>query len=354
MPTPNTRQDITAQIKSLQTKIGKMHESARLTNALDTIEDMQTTINGLAQHIANLRTGGYVFEKNMETEAKNISTTWQKIYPNLQAQISSQSSMLVNALRPVELQISRLVAASSNPLTVSNQLSSLQTTTDQLEEKIKASQKMIEGMYDGLNGQLTSMKQKIDKIEYLLKNLSEASFTLFPTESGIMAVKAVWCKTGQEKKDDPEGILFLTDQRILFEQKEEIATKKKLFITTEKKKIQTLLIDVPATLVDRVQTIKMGLLRNEDHIEIHFQSNAPIQFIHLHIWQDCTLWQSLLNRAKMKDYESNRTAPLDKAVVDKVRSAPTQCPACGGAITKPVLRGQDTIKCEFCGFEIRL
>ena len=41
-----------------------------------------------------------------------------------------------------------------------------------------------------------------------------------------MGVKAVWTKDGKEDKSDPEGTLYLTDQRLLFEQKEEVATKK--------------------------------------------------------------------------------------------------------------------------------
>ena len=46
-----------------------------------------------------------------------------------------------------------------------------------------------------------------------------------------MAVRATWQKGGE---DNPQGILYLTDQRLLFEQKQEIGAKKVLFITTEK------------------------------------------------------------------------------------------------------------------------
>jgi len=37
-----------------------------------------------------------------------------------------------------------------------------------------------------------------------------------------------------------------------------------------------------------------------------------------------------------------------------VKNAPTQCPSCGAAFTKPVLRGQTEIHCEFCGAVTRL
>jgi uncharacterized Zn finger protein len=54
------------------------------------------------------------------------------------------------------------------------------------------------------------------------------------------------------------------------------------------------------------------------------------------------------------DYTSDRAVAIDQAAVDKVKSAPTQCSNCGAAFTKPVLRGQTEIKCEFCGAVMRL
>jgi len=40
--------------------------------------------------------------------------------------------------------------------------------------------------------------------------------------------------------------------------------------------------------------------------------------------------------------------------VAKVKEAPTKCPNCGGVIDQAVLRGMDSITCEYCGSVIRL
>jgi hypothetical protein len=355
MPTNITpAQEIVTKIKTLQSKVGDMQEDVRLTSVLDTIEDIQSTIRGLPQRLVSLRTRGYVFEKNLETDAQVLEESWNILYPGLQAQIRTQSISLVNALRPIESQIPQLVSLSSNPMAARNLYNPIEAATNQLESKVSATKEMIEGMYDKINTQVSTLSRHIDEVEFLLKNLAEATFKLLPTESGIMAVKAVWFRIGKEQKGDPEGILFLTDQRLLFEQKEQIATKKVLFITTEKQKVQNLLFEIPVALVDKVSTSKTGMLKNEDHIDIVYQYGAPLAQTHFHIWQDCATWQGLINRARTKDFEAGRAITIDQAVIDKVRAAPTQCPSCGGAITKPVLRGQDTIKCEFCGFEIRL
>jgi DNA-directed RNA polymerase subunit RPC12/RpoP len=107
-------------------------------------------------------------------------------------------------------------------------------------------------------------------------------------------------------------------------------------------------------LANNVQTSKQGLMKNEDHIEIHFASGAPAAMVHFHVWQDCSTWMQLINRAKTKDFDTGRAVAVNPADVEKVKTAPAQCPSCGGAITQLVLRGQDSVKCEYCGFVIRL
>ena len=252
------------------------------------------------------------------------------------------------------MQMPQLNAAARNPAAAGGLLNSMQSAVNMLNSKVTATENTIEGMYDQLNNQVSQFKKHLTEIDYLLAQLAEATFQLLPTEGGIAAIKAVWCKTGKEQKGDPEGVLYLTDQRILFEQKEEIVTKKMLFVATEKQKVQQLQIECPVALVEKVETSKQGMLRNEDHIELRFASGAPLEFAHFHIWQDNTTWQKLINRAKSKDFDKGRAVTIDQAEVDKVKAAPSQCPSCGGNITQVVMRGMDKITCEYCGFVIRL
>lgn len=354
MATPSPAQQITNDISNLQSKVGDLQGSVRLTKARDAVEDLQTTVNGLAQRIATLRTRGYAFEKDMENQAQAFVQSWALLYPNLQSQINVQSSALVNSLRPIEMQIPQLTAAASNPAAARGLLGSMQSAVNMLEDKVSATERTIEGMYDQFNNQVYQFTRHLDEIEYLVTQLAEATFQLLPTEGGIAAIKAVWCKISKEQKGDPEGVLYLTDQRILFEQKEEIVTKKVLFFATEKQKVQQLQIECPVTLVDKVDISKLGLLKNEDHIEIRFVSGAPVEVAHFHIWQDNATWLQLINRAKSKDFDKGRAVAIDQAAVDKVKAAPGQCPSCGGNNTQVVMRGMDSITCEYCGFVIRL
>ena len=354
MTTPSPAQQIASEISSLQSKVSSLQNKVRLTDARDGIEDLQVKISSSTQRIASLRQKGYVFEKVLEEQATNLLQQWTRLHPSINQQINMQAANLQASIRPIETQMSQLTVLARNPASARSLLATAQSQVRMLEDKVSAAERSISGMYDQIQNQMQKLGNRLDQIEYMLTNLAEASFQLLPTEAGVAAVKAVWCKAGKEQKDDPEGILFLTDQRVLFEQKQEVATKKVLFITTAKQKLQALQWESPAALVDQVLTSKQGMMKNEDHIEIRFRPGGSMQNAHLHIWQDCEAWQALLNRARSKEFDQDRVVAIDQEQVNKVKAAPTQCPSCGAVLASVVLRGQDTMKCEYCGALIRL
>ncbi|OGN75938.1 MAG: hypothetical protein A2X25_02005 [Chloroflexi bacterium GWB2_49_20] len=354
MATPTPVQQIVSEISALQTKIGWLQDGVRLTKSRDALEDIQTTINGMEQRVANLRQKGYVFEKNLETQASDFPKQWAIILPIIQHQINIQSAPLSTSLRAIELQLPRLTSSANNPAAARPILNSLKTSLNTLESNISSVERTINGMYDTLNNQVYQIGKHLTDIEWMLTQVSEASFKLIPNESGIMAVKSEWWKTGNEQKDDPEGVLYLTDQRMIFEQKEEIATKKVLFITTEKQKVQNFLLEAPVAMIEDVKTSKQGMLKNEDHLDILFGPGAQVRTAHFHIWQDNATWQGLINRVRTKDFDKDRAIAIDQTEVEKIKAAPTQCPSCGGKIDMVILRGMDSISCGYCGQVIRL
>jgi predicted nuclease with TOPRIM domain len=354
MATPSPVEQIASEISSLQTKVGWMQDSARLKNSLDAIEDLQTSINGMQQRLAGLRTKGYVFERDLEAQAADFARQWSELHPALVTQINMQSSSLQSSLRSIESKMTQLNGLRTNLSAAQPLITSIESEMSMLEDKVRSAENTVNGMYNAFNNQVYNVKKHLDQIDYLVTQLAEAKFTLLPTEGGIMAVKAVWCKDVKERDDDPEGILFLTDQRLFFEQKEEVATKKILFITTEKQKVQELKWEIPVALIQDIKPSKQGLLKNEDHLDIHFGEGAPLESAHLHIWQEGSEWLQLLNRAKAKDFDKGRAIAIDQAAVEKVKSIPAQCPSCGGNIDQVILRGQDNVKCTYCGFVIRL
>jgi DNA repair exonuclease SbcCD ATPase subunit len=343
------------EINSLQSSINSLQDDVRLARLRDEMATIDNSTNGLPQQILDLRNRGYVFENDIDGKATDLKQRWSNQRPLVLQQITQQANALDMDIRQLEMTSSQLASRSSNPYTAQPYLAQAKSELAALQSKVSAAESTIQGMYRAFTEDADKLNAHLKEIDWLLTQLAQASFQLLPTEAGIMAVNATWIKGGKESKEDPQGVLYLTDQRLIFEQKQEIATKKVLFFATEKQKVQKLQLEVPIVMTQEVKPTKQGLFGHEDHLEMSFASGAPVYNAHFHInGQDCNAWQGLLNRAKVKDFDKGRCIPLDKTEIEKVKTAPTQCPICGGAITKPVLRGMDTITCDYCGNVIRL
>lgn len=350
--TSNPKEEIVSQIASLRSQLSSLEQNVRLTKIRDEVEDLQTNVGSLAQKIAGLRSRGYVFGRDFEAQAAQFAKQWAQMSANVLTQINQQANRLQTALAPLATRSAALTA--SNPAQARTLLGPLTSQAEALESQVNAAEGQLRGMYDSFDSQVGRLVSQVDKADWMLTQLAEASFPLLATEAGVMAVKAVLVRDGREDKEDPDGVLFLTDQRLLFEQKEEVATKKILFITTESQKVQKLLFEAPVALVEGLEALKKGLFKNEDNLEIKFAPGAPAPRADFHIWQDCNEWKALINRVKTRDIEKERAVAVDAEAEAKVRAAPSQCPSCGGNISQVILRGQDNIKCEYCGFVIRL
>lgn len=214
---------------------------------------------------------------------------------------------------------------------------------------------MIRGMVDTLNKETNMLKQHLEHITWAFDQLAASTVRLHAAEGLIEVVEAVWAPNGKEDKDDPKGFLVLTDQRMIFEQDEEIATKKVLFITTAKERVQKQLFEFPVVLIQDIVGSKMGFFKNEDHIDMKLASGAPFPTCHIHLFhQGCEYWDGLIGKVKSGEFDRDRAVVISQDVLDKVKNAPTKCPSCGGTFSKPVLRGQEAITCEFCGAVTRL
>ncbi len=349
---PNPMEELRKDIDSVKRDFSSLVSEISLNSVQSDFSDLDTQIANLGLRIQKIRDRGYIYNKISEQQSQNFQKQWAtKKFP-IQNQITNEIRNLQNSIRPLEVRVNGLRIGAASPAIVA----SVKSEISNFKSRVDSSERTIRAMFDGLENEVDQVETQLDKVESTLDNCESASFGFLPGESVVMAVKAVWTMDDKkEDKSDPDGILFLTDQRLVFEQKEEIATKKVLFVTTERELVQKQLFEVPVVSIESVKATKQGLFKNEDWIELVLASGCFSREAKLHLdGQDSEEWQKLITRVKTREIEADRTVGVDKTAEEKVKTAPTQCPNCGGAITKPVLRGQDTITCEFCGNVIRL
>lgn len=328
--------------EALQAEMGRfnaLQSQIMLTRINDDLEDIEGAVNALPANAENIRARGYVFKNYLEKKVETLATQWRDLRPRVESAIRTQAQSLQTDATSVQNTLNRGALAGA--------------ALTSLESKVSAATGNLQGMYDTLDNNVNQTQQQIDDISWTLQQAEQASFGLLPTEAPVEAVPANWKKP--DDKDGVDGVLYLTDQRLIFEQKEEVATKKVLFITTEKQKLQSLQWEVPVAQIEQAAGSKKGLMGKDDYLTLTCGSAAPFRAAEIHLKGETgEAWQGFVGRVKSGDIAKERTVPVDAKAAEAVANAPTKCPTCGATITQTILRGQTEITCEFCGSKIRL
>lgn len=342
-------------IASIQREVNDLHKKVNLSTIIDRIEDINTKVNAFSKRVSELRKKKYIFDTSLEKNAHEFVRKWQPTHTNIRVKINQEINVLKVDIKPIEAQLVRVSSIANNVPVANQTLNTLKVLIKNLSEKVSASESMLRGMYDSFDRELNIFNRYLSNIEWSVKEFETSNIKLFAHEFLIMGVKSVWTRDGKKDKDDPEGILFLTDQRLIFEQKQEVATKKILFITKERELRQEILVDIPIGLIESIQTAKQGIFKNQDYLEFTFASGAQYHQAQFHLQnQNCEEWKALINKVQSGDYDKNRTEEIDQEVLEKIKNAPTICPQCGATINVQIIRGMDQFSCEFCGAIIKL
>jgi len=335
-----------AKLDELQYQLGELQETLLLTDVHNDMGDIETALSLLPAEIEELRTRGYVFRSFLERKVDVLTKQWEETHDRVSREVSRRVRELEREADEAESALRQAMSGRAS------QVARAETAISTLERKVEAAQSAIRAMYETLRQNVNQTRSQVEEIRWLLDQIDEASFQLYPAEDPVAACRAQYMET---KKEGPKGVLYLTDERLIFEQKEEKATKKVLFITTEKEKIQQLIFAVPIGQVEEVKASDKGFLGRKEMLELRFAPEADLSgaTLRLHGVEN-EEWAGLIGRVKSGEIAKERTRPKEEAVVEAARAAPTKCPTCGATLDVEIVRGMREITCEYCGTVIRL
>lgn len=336
-----------ATLDRLQDKFGDLQESILLTRVQTEMADVETTLSLLPTEVETLRTRGYVFRSFLENKIGVLAEQWDEMKDRVADEVEQRTRDLERDSDAAERALNQALGGSAS------RVSRAESAIDTLESKVRAAQSAVEAMYEPLQQNVNQTRFQVEEIRELLDQIDEASFQLHPVEDVVASCKAQYI----EREDEgPEGLLYLTDERLIFERKEEVATKKVLFITTEKETVQELIFEVPIGQIEEIKASdKKKFLRRKEMLELFFAPEADLSGATLRlIGAENEEWTRLIGRVKSGEIEKERTQPKDEEAVEAARAAPTKCATCGATISVEIVRGLREITCEYCGSVIRL
>lgn len=343
---PEISPDAQKEIDALIAQFTGLESSAQLSGVYQAIGQIDSQLIELPMTVEALRLRGYVHAGGMEKQIDTYTRQWEELRPRVESTLSEQVNRLTADLEQASRRMDRISSGSAAALTAAK------TSVEGLSNRIDGASRAIEALYQNLNRQLRQLNLSINRVTWMMDQLDAApEISLYPSEGPLIAVNAQWHRDG---RDGPDGILFLTDQRFLFEQREEVVTRRTLGIfRRESEKIQKLLLDIDISEIESVSHSKEGGfigIGRADILELIFTGRAPIARGRFHLkGQDSALWAGYIKRAQLGDIDKDR----HEAYIEELESAasvtfPTQCPNCFAAVPPPT-RGARHASCEFCG-----
>jgi hypothetical protein len=294
--------DISRQVDSLQGSIDLLEDRANMSEVRADIANLDANLNHAISLLESARDKGYYYQSDLEDIAYDAMSRWQAVRGEVDASITSQANEARNYLRPVNQRVNQLNPLLSNAAGAAGVLSQTEGEVRKALQSVADLERSIEAVYADIEQQATQLVVRLTRIHWVLTQRDEASFDLLDKEEVFMAVKARW---DQEGKDDPEGILFLTNQRLIFERKEKVATKKVLFVATAKELVQQVLGAQPLGEIKTVKAQNKGVFGHQDFLEVDFGK----QMVSFHLdGQDSKDWAVWISDAKSGKLDQDRAS----------------------------------------------
>ncbi len=262
--------DISAAASSLGSTLADLQKKSSFSDLYTEVTDLDKSINHAATLLESARKKGYVFQKGMEEIAYTAMDQWQAAREQALDTAERHAASFQPRLMPLSSQVQRLNMVLGSPASANAMISATQSQANAMNTELDRLHNDIRSLYSDVRSNIQGLTSRLNEVHWAFTQLDEAKFKLDKEEDLVMAVPARWDRVGN---DDPEGILYLTSKRLVFERKEKIATKKVLFLAVAKELVHEVMIDQPASAIAAVKADNKGLFGHQDFILVTFRDN---------------------------------------------------------------------------------
>jgi hypothetical protein len=340
--------EVKVEIDRINREYTDLERNSQLGDIYDSVGEIETKLTKMPLDLDALRRRGYVHSGQVEDRLAAIDEQWDDLMPKVEAELDKQVRRLDLELNTVERKVNLMAGGTTAVISGAKTAVSTGTT------KVSAAKNAVRSMFDDLESELYKIENQLRHVDWILDQLDESpDIHLRDAEGPIEAVEAFWQQDG---KEGPKGVLYLTDQRLLFEQKEEIVTKKRFGIfKSETEMVHKLHLDIAVHDIDSVAHHEEGGflgMGKDDIMELIFSAKAPISRGRFHLkGQDSSDCASHIKRVQSGEIDGDRDEDF-LAEIEEAQALsgafPTRCPNCFADVPPPP-RGVSSVQCEFCG-----
>lgn len=342
-------EEVVAELKSaigdLKEQYSDFVKRVQLTDIVEDISQLGNDIAELPDSIAELRQRGYVFHSYLENKLEVLAERWDDINDRVEEWLDEENDELEDDLAQIEKHMSQL--SSSKPSSYHQKLvEKLQPAFETMGEKIDAAEEKIRALFAPISTEASKTKSTLRKLNGYMDTAEGASFDFHAGETVFMVADGEWT----DGRDKPDGNLYVTNQRIIFEQDEK--TGKRLGMFGGKQTKETLW-EVEHGQVEKVMADDRGMFGGKDMMVLKASGASFAETtVEIKGGIEAKTWAQQVNRAVKGLIAQDSAVEEDSDLIERLQKSPTACPNCGGTLPK-LSAGSLEANCEFCGAVVR-
>lgn len=273
------QKEIAHQYQEAQSKAMQVISDLNLNDLKDEIDNLTESVSELTGDLTNARSRGYVFAANLEDKVQELGVRWSALRRQLSDLVDQEVKQLRQAGQNLETLLEKAKNQADNPTAISILLPSLESEMSSLESKVNPAVERVRPHFSEIEDEISAAGTQLDDINGYLDEQEEASFPFQANEKLFMVAEAEWVATGKGDKD-PDGLLFLTDQRLVFEQKEKTGKKLGLFGGKHTQEIEW---EFPLAEIQAIEPENKGMFGSKDLVHITLASDAQFPSITIEV-----------------------------------------------------------------------
>ncbi len=335
-------EELSAAIDAAKARYDDLVKRVQMTDIVRETTALGSKIEGLPETIDGIRSRGYKFRSYLENKIEVMAGQWDDINDRIERWLDEEAADLDDELADAEKAYRQL-----NRRKTESRLEALNGALDTLESQVKSSEEKIKAVYEALDREMSTTANQLRTVNQQLDWLEGADVKLNAGEGLFMAAEAEW----DDNRDKPDGFIFVTDQRIIFEQSE----KKGGMLGFGGKKVKEILWEVPHNQVEKVVPANEGFGGGKDMMTLKLGSGAPYAEIICEIKGgiEADYWAQQVSRAAKGLISQDSAVEPDPELIERLQNAPTECPNCGGVLDK-LMAGANEVTCKYCGNVVRV
>ena len=173
------------RIDRLEDRAADLQKAGLLTELRDALEDVDAAVSRLPGELAEARSRGYVFKKQLEGQVEAVQQRWQSTRQDAQGEIRRRVRDLEDDLYRAEEAVRRLRRYRGRPLSsAQSALNRVDSELSSAERRVQAANEAVRGMFDAVESNVGEISREVEKCSGMLDLMDQASFGFQPGEAG--------------------------------------------------------------------------------------------------------------------------------------------------------------------------